>query len=462
MTVFVTGGSGFVGRRVLAHLRSRHPLRVLVRDRSKIENAADLEIIEGDLADASTYAHAMAGVTTVVHLAAQTGKAAPKVYRAANVEAVERLLDACERAGVRNFLHVSSVAAAFDRLERYPYGLSKRDAEDRVRASKLAFTILRPTIVLGEGSPIWNTVFRIAGLPIIPLPEGRERVSIQPVDVEDVARAVASVLELSAFHGETLDVGGPDRVTMREFLDAVRRSRTGRAAKFLPAPAGLLQPMLAAVEPVARPVMPLTAGQLTLFTSNAVADDNWLTQHLAPMTPLRLLIDRLCAPGPKGGSNASVKLTTQLSEHDARRLDAECATFTKYLSGAAPDAAVLRHYRKALAARGLLDESDAFERLALRVARRGGFWLRCADAYCGLFARRSLLRRRLILLFAVLENSAGVHRRFAPKPTANTLDAISKLAGNGFAAAVWLAGGASVLLLPHLFLRTWPPAVERR
>src|SRR5205823_14764221 len=68
------------------------------------------------------------GIDTVIHLAAATGRLPPEEYFATNVDGTRDLLGQCRRAGVRNFLFVSTIAARFPDLKHYPYAQSKRAA----------------------------------------------------------------------------------------------------------------------------------------------------------------------------------------------------------------------------------------------------------------------------------------------------------------------------------------------
>ena len=187
---------------------------------------------------------------------------------------------------MKQILHVSTIAAGFSDRRYYPYAQSKLAAEALVRESGLAYTILRPTSVLGATSPLWSTLSRMARLPFIPLPQGTRPVSVQPVHVNDVARAIEIVLEASRFEGETLDVGGSDPESFADFLNAVRRATIGTPGRVMRVPLGPVRSLLAAAEPVARSVLPVTAGQLALFANDSTAKPSWLMSRLRPRMPI--------------------------------------------------------------------------------------------------------------------------------------------------------------------------------
>ena len=170
---------------------------------------------------------------------------------------------ACRAALVPRLVFVSSVAAGFP-PSRYPYARAKADAEAAVAGGGVPFTIVRPTIVVGPGAPVVAALGRLASLPVMPV-FGRGDVRVQPVWVGDLAEVLVDIVEQGAFTGETIGVGGPDTLTIEEFLLDVRRSRGGRTAAVIHLPLGLIIPLLTALEMVAYRLLPVTVGQLASF-----------------------------------------------------------------------------------------------------------------------------------------------------------------------------------------------------
>ena len=139
-----------------------------------------------------------------------------------------------------------------------------------------------------------------------------------------------------------------------------------------------------------------------------------------------------------------------MSERTAHeRLARECVTLTRYLSGVDPTVAVVDAYQRAHAEDVITPRPARFDRLLTAVARRGPGWARAADSYATALARHSTLRRKLVLLLAILESSW---------PACETIDRVSATSSGGVARQLvvaalrhaTLAGAGAVLLTPIL------------
>jgi nucleoside-diphosphate-sugar epimerase len=171
-TSFVTGGSGFIGGRLIERLAGDGgKVRALARSDAAAARVESLgaEAVRGDLADRASLAAAASGCQIAFHLAAQLGEWGPwEEFERGNVEGTRNALAACEEAGVRRFVHCGTEAAlmAGEPLvevdetaplrpdSRAPYPATKARAEQAVRdASREGFetVVLRPRFVWGKG-----------------------------------------------------------------------------------------------------------------------------------------------------------------------------------------------------------------------------------------------------------------------------------------------------------------------
>ena len=288
-TVFLTGGTGFLGSRVCRALRQQqHSVLFLTRSGSAPDGVA---VVASDLLEPDKYRDALKTADVVVHLAAVTGKAPARDHERGNVQGTETLVDECRRCGVRRFLFTSTIAAKFPDNTWYEYARAKMRAEDAIRASGVPFTILRPTIVLGRGSATLASLERLARLPIIPV-FGDGRARVQPIFVDDVVAFIVAVLEQDRFRGETLELGGPAVLTIEELLQHIRQARMGRRGRAVHIPLGLALASLKTAQSIGLAgLLPLSVGQLSPFRFDSTINANPLhDSRRAALTGLEQMI----------------------------------------------------------------------------------------------------------------------------------------------------------------------------
>ena len=114
------------------------------------------------------------------------------------------------------------------------------------------------------------------------------------------------------------------------------------------------------------------------------------------------------------GNRATAECSTTIAPCDLATIDRECAVFTRYLVGQPHTDYIHKQYEMAVLARDLANDAEfaAFDRRTLNFARRNVFFTRVTDAYCAIFHRHGVLRRKLILLLAILEHAAPTADRF--------------------------------------------------
>ena len=268
-TVFLTGATGFIGARVRERLaRDGVEVRALARA-ARPAGGGPETWVAGDLGSPDAWVESVRGCDAILHLAASTGKASAAEHERVNVAGTRALLDAARAAGVGRFLHVSTIAVRYPELRRYPYARSKLAAEELVRASGLDWTVLRPTVVLGSGSPIGASLAGLARLPATPI-FGPGRALVQPVHVDDVASACVEALE-DGLVGSAVDLGGPETLPFAELLRRLRVAAGRSRGPLVRLPLVSTMAILGALEPALGGVLPVTAGQLYAFRYDGVA-----------------------------------------------------------------------------------------------------------------------------------------------------------------------------------------------
>jgi uncharacterized protein YbjT (DUF2867 family) len=220
--VLVCGGTGRLGTRVVERLRSRDvQVRVLTRAPGRAARLAGpgVEVVVGDIRDARGLVRAVSGVEVVlsaVHGFPGRGGASPATVDRDGNAALAR---AAAAAGAEVVL-VSIVGAAPDspmELFRMKYA-----AEQALRASGVPATVVRSTAFLEMWAELLGDT---AGPRNRPLVFGEGRNPINFVSVEDVAALVDRVLTDPASRGRTLEIGGPDELTMSDLAELVAARR---------------------------------------------------------------------------------------------------------------------------------------------------------------------------------------------------------------------------------------------
>lgn len=223
MKVLVLGASGFIGSAAALELQrrgheviagARRPGKARPRLPSLTWVAADFD----DLKRPSAWAPLLAGVDAVVNCVGVLQDSVGDSVALAHETAPGALFAACETAGVRRIIHLSAVGVEADT----DYGRSKLATERALAASALDWTVLRPSLVLGEAPYGGTALLRaLAAFPVFtPLPGGEQL--FRPVAMADLTALIARLLETAGASWEVLEVGGPEPVTLEELAGRYR------------------------------------------------------------------------------------------------------------------------------------------------------------------------------------------------------------------------------------------------
>jgi nucleoside-diphosphate-sugar epimerase len=239
-TVAITGGTGFIGRHVIAALTgSGQSLRLLMRNPAPgTLSCGNAEIIRGTLADRDALARLVDGADTVIHCAGAIGAADRSAFASANIDGTRALAAAAAAAGVRRFVHLSSIAAREPALTDYAW--SKAGSEMALAAELPApsFVILRPPAVYGPGDRATLPLIRQLLQPLVVLPVAADqRVSL--IFVRDLAAAIIGVAGAPSCPGGPFELsdGTPGGYSWPDLVrEAARQSGRSQRTLFLPPP----------------------------------------------------------------------------------------------------------------------------------------------------------------------------------------------------------------------------------
>jgi uncharacterized protein YbjT (DUF2867 family) len=198
-TLAVTGGTGFVGSHLLRMaLAQGYDVRALTRGWKPPED--EISWVDGALDRPETLFKLCAGADAVIHVAGAINARDRAGFEAVNVAGTAATIDGARKAGVRRFVHVSSLAAREPQLSAY--GWSKARSERLVAASGLDWTIVRPPAVYGPGDRETLELFKMARRGLVALPP-RGRFSV--IHVEDLCRLILATLDDPESWAETYE-----------------------------------------------------------------------------------------------------------------------------------------------------------------------------------------------------------------------------------------------------------------
>lgn len=278
-TIAVAGGTGFIGRHVVARLLADGcTVVVLARGARAAPEGAQLRSCDLGRADEGELVEALAGCDALVNLIGIKRETPSFGFEAAHVGAPERLLAASERAGIGHFVHVSVAGSRRDASSLYLDTKARGEALVRAQTA-VPWTVIRPGVVYGPGDDLLrNLADGVRSAPVFPAPDGGHG-ELMPVAVEDVAEAIARALarpEVSV--GRCFDVVGPERLPLRELIARVA-GHLGQACWVAPAPSMLMRPVAAVVERVSADPL-ITPSQLRLLAAGVVGDPESAREHL--------------------------------------------------------------------------------------------------------------------------------------------------------------------------------------
>jgi NADH dehydrogenase len=233
----VTGGSGVVGVGTVTELLKRgHQVRLLARHAAEDARqwASGVTPIDGDVTDVGSIRGAADGCDAVLHVAGIVEESPPRTtFRAVNVEGTANMVAEAERAGVPRFVFVSSLGAPEGESG---YHRSKREAERIVERFAGNWTICRPGNVYGPGDGQISVMLRLVRgvTPIVPTIGSGDQ-TFQPIWWEDLAAALATVVERDDLAGQALDLAGGEVTSQNDLHERMSRI-TGREVQSIPVP----------------------------------------------------------------------------------------------------------------------------------------------------------------------------------------------------------------------------------
>lgn len=237
MRILLTGASGFIGRALIDALDSRgHTLVLAVRDpdaasRSWPQHCA-LAVDFATDHRVADWADRLVGIDVVVNAVGIFRGHGDQTFEALHERAPRALFEACAAARIRHVVQISALGA--DAGAASAYHRSKRAADEALARLPVRSTVVRPSLVFAPDGASARWFSTLASLPLIPLP-GRGGQCVQPLHLQDLAAAIVAIVESPQPPAE-LDAVGPEPMTLRDYLAALRHAMGLGPARFLPVP----------------------------------------------------------------------------------------------------------------------------------------------------------------------------------------------------------------------------------
>ncbi len=236
--IVVDGATGYVGTHLVSRLAEMGcQIRCLVHRKARTGDLDFLKQSKGTVVVADlneeekVLAPAFASAASVVHLVGSIAPRAGESFETLHAGATARIVELAERFGLGKIVMVTALGANRDSPSRYQR--SKWQAEEVIRNSGLAHVILRPSLIVGRyaGTRDSKLVGRyrqlIARHPAVPVIAGGKN-KVQPVFIGDLVEALVAVLVSDQWNGRTLEIGGPEVVTMHELVRLLMECTSAR------------------------------------------------------------------------------------------------------------------------------------------------------------------------------------------------------------------------------------------
>ena len=294
LRVAVTGATGFLGSHLTERLLSEggHELAILARDAGKarvFENRVD-RIVVADITDRDAAAQLVEGADCVVHLVSnfRTASGPPESYRRINVEGTRVMLEAAREAGVRRFVHCSTIGVhghvrhtpADEEAPFNPgdlYQETKLEAEQLCRRmmaeTDMEIVIVRPCSLYGPGDMRMLKMFRMLAKRTF-LMVGPCRENFHAVYIDDIVEGFIKVMHTPGIGGETFIIGGEGYLPLRDYIALAART-VGAPMPWLRVPYAPLYAAAALCEAICVPLRiepPLHRRRVRFYRNNRAFD----------------------------------------------------------------------------------------------------------------------------------------------------------------------------------------------
>lgn len=220
--ILVTGGTGFIGGHLIRHLSALgRPFKLLLQpgiQQTNLPKQTNINVTISSMDDERGVSSALRGVDVVYHLVGVENAGVKANLMETEVNHLGQFVNIAKESGVKRFFYLSHLGA--DRASAYGLMKAKGVAEHIIRKSGLTFTIIRSSMVYGEGDNFTINLARLIRMsPGIVLVPGDGSTLIQPLWVEDLVTSLIWALDMPMTENSVIELGGPEQLP---FLDVMK------------------------------------------------------------------------------------------------------------------------------------------------------------------------------------------------------------------------------------------------
>lgn len=220
--ILVTGGTGFIGQAVIRHLvASGKQVRTLLRPSAQTPNlpkGVPVEVAISAVSDERSLRSALSGVDTIYHLAGGEWQGVHADLSQIEIQGTRALIEVAQEVGVERIFYLSHLGA--DRASAYPVFKVKGIVEEFIRKSGINYTIVQSSLVYGPNDNFTTALAKLLAVyPLFFFLPGQGKSLVQPIWVEDLVTCLTWSLDLEETINETLQVGGPEFLSIRQVLE---------------------------------------------------------------------------------------------------------------------------------------------------------------------------------------------------------------------------------------------------
>jgi uncharacterized protein YbjT (DUF2867 family) len=238
MNILLCGASGFIGQHIMQALTLAGHRVVAGRSKAPVDSdGSSVAVNFNEDTNAAVWLPRLKGIDAVINAVGVLRDSKQRPIQAIHTDTPKALFDACAQAGVRRVIHISALGIEGSQTR---YAQTKLAADAHLLSlnehGQLDGVILRPSIVFGKQGDSSRLFMALSQSPALLMPRPVSQANVQPVAVQDLARAVVRLLNEASDVKGIVPCVGPTALTLSAFIASLRAQQGKSPARVLPLP----------------------------------------------------------------------------------------------------------------------------------------------------------------------------------------------------------------------------------